>query len=156
MDVVAPVRLLLVLPLGIFALVAAILGTVFFLIGRALDRERARLDAEGVVMASSRVVITTRYKNFRAPGLRSTSYRKKPGYLVLTRERLLVLERPQRYGVFARGDLGCFQVGVLEGGVLRLYSDEPPGATGSVDYRVPVRDPASWMNALIEAGVRAP
>lgn len=146
----------LALGLGIPLLVVALLGLVFFLIGQALDRARAGLEAEGVVMASKRVRITTRYQNFRAPSLLAAGgIRMNPGYLVLTRERLVVLQRPQRYGIFARADLGRFRVGVAENGTLQLHSDEPPGATGSVDYRVPVGDAAAWVKALTAAGARA-
>ncbi|HEU4411423.1 MAG TPA: hypothetical protein VFS43_39595 [Polyangiaceae bacterium] len=142
--------------LGTFALVAAILGIVFFLVGKALDRARAGLEAEGVVKAPDRVIITTRFDDFRSPQLRSSGIRKNHGYLVLTRERLIVLQLPQRYGgLYARGALGRLRVGVDERGALQLHTDEPPGATGSVDYRVPVRDAAAWVKALVEAGARA-
>ncbi len=139
---------------GILALVAAVLGVVFALVGRLLDRARAELEPEGVVKASARVMVTTRFRGFRSPALISSGFRRNPGYLVLTRERLLVLQRPQRYGIFARGDLGRLRVGVAESGALQIQSDDPPGATGSVDYRVAVPDAAAWVKTLTDAGAR--
>lgn len=141
--------------LGIPIVVLAILGVVFYLIGKVLDQARAELDAEGVEKASERVIISTRFKGFRAPGLITSGFRKNPGYLVLTRERLIVLQRPQRYGIFARGDLGHLRVSVDDDGALRVFTDEPPGATGSVSYRVPVPDAADWVKTLVAAGAKA-
>jgi hypothetical protein len=140
--------------LGIPIVVFAILGVVFYLIGKVLDQARAELNAEGVEKASERVIISTRFKGFRAPGLITSGFRRNPGYLVLTRERLIVLQRPQRYGIFARGDLGHLRVSV-DDGALRVFTDEPPGATGSVNYRVPVPDAADWVKTLVAAGAKA-
>lgn len=128
---------------GIALLAFAMLGVVFHLVGKALDRARAELDTEGVERASARVLITTRFKDFRGAGMITSGVRRNPGYLVLTRERLIVLQRPQRYGSFVRGDLGRLRVSVDEDGALRVHTDEPPGATGSVSYRVPVPDAAA-------------
>ena len=72
--------------------------------------------------------------------------------MVLTRERLYFLRR--RYGTFTRSDLARFTVGVAEDGKLRLHSDDPPSASGSIDFRFNVGDTEAWVKALTDAGAR--
>jgi hypothetical protein len=145
------------LGVGIPVFVAAILILVFSLVGRARARERAAFDHEGVVLDSGRLWITIRYANFRAPRIyRGVGIAKTRGSLVLTRQRFGVLtggyQRP--YSLIARSDLGRFTVGIAEDGALQIHSDDPPGATGSIDYRIALGDAASWVKALTEAGAR--
>jgi len=60
-----------------------------------------------------------------------------------------------RFGVRLTPRGGSDRVdGAGEDGALRVHSDAPPGATGSLDYRVPVTDTTAWVQALTEAGVR--
>ena len=151
------VILIVSLAVGIPVLVGAIIILVFSLVRRARARERVVLGREGVVLDSGPQWITIRYKNFRAPGIyRGVGIAKTRGSLVLTRQRFAVLtggyQRP--YSFIARSDLGRFVVGIAEDGAFQIHSDEPPGATGSIDYRAAVRDAAAWVKALTEAGAR--
>jgi len=145
------------LPLAIagpFLIVVVVLVVVFGAIRKALDRAAEALAPEGVELDSGRVTVTTRYKSFRAPGI--THYggiKRVPARLVLTKQRLHILMRPQRYGIFERSTLDKFTVGTLDG-KLHLHSSEPPGASGSVDYRVAVPDVDSWVTALAAAGAK--
>jgi hypothetical protein len=140
---------------GPVVLVAIVLTIVFSLLARALRRARAELEAEGVELDSGMRWITTRYRNFRAPGIRARAQiTGGRGILVLTRKRLYVLKRPQRYGILERDALGRFTVGVDSKGRLQLHSEEPPGAIGTVDYRVRVDDVDGWIGALVAAGAR--
>jgi hypothetical protein len=145
------------LGVGIPLFVAAILILAFSLVGRVKAAERAALDHEGVVLDSGPQWITIRYNNFRAPRIyRGVGITKTRGSLVLTRQRFGVLTggRQRPYNLIARSDLARFAVGIAENGALRVHSDDPPGATGSIDYRVALGDAAVWVKALAEAGAR--
>jgi hypothetical protein len=97
---------------SILLLVGTVLFVVFSALRRATDRARAALEAEGVEVDSGPVRIKTRYQSFRAPGMyEGLGVNLARGYLVLTKKRLVVLKRPQRYGVFERETLGRMQVG---------------------------------------------
>ena len=52
------------------------------------------------------------------------------------------------------GYRGGLTVGILDR-KLHLRSDDPPGATGSIDFRVALPDPEGWVAALRAAGTRA-
>lgn len=138
-----------------FAAPIAILVVIFLLVfgavRKAIDRAAEEIAAEGVELDSGQVTLTTRMTNFRAPGLISGGIRRNPARVVLTKQRLHLIQRPQRYGILERTDLKQFTVGTIDG-KLHLHTDTPPGATGSVDYRVHVDNPARWVDALAAAG----
>jgi hypothetical protein len=139
---------------ALLALVGATLWVVFFLIQRAIDRDAAALQPEGVELDSGPLTLTTRYRNFRAPGIYAlAALRRTPGRIVLTARRLHILCRPQRYGIIDRDELHRFTVRVLDGR-LQLRSEDPPGASGTIDFRAPVPDPGAWVTALIRAGAK--
>jgi hypothetical protein len=157
MSSTGAIVLVVSLGVGIPLLVATILAVVFRSVARATARERAALDREGVILDSGPLWITVRYTNFRAPGIyRGAAVSKTRGSFVLTRERLVLTPGFRRVRLrVSRSDLVRFTVGIGEGGVLRLHSDDPPGASGSIDYRVPVDDATSWVKALADAGARS-
>jgi hypothetical protein len=127
---------------------------VFAAVGKAIDRAAEALASEGVELDSGRVVATTRMRRFRAPGLYvGGGIRRTPARLVLTKQKLHIVMRPQRYGILERSTLDKFTVGILDG-KLHLQSSDPPGATGSVDYRVKLADPEKWVAALTAAGAK--
>ncbi|MGE0548851.1 MAG: hypothetical protein AB7O24_20450 [Kofleriaceae bacterium] len=137
---------------GPLVAVAAVLVIVFAMIRRAIDRAADALTPEGIELDSGPVTVTTRLRNYRAPGFYSGgAYRRNPARVVLTKQRLYILQRPQRFGVIDRADLAAFTIGILDG-KLQLRSDKPPGATGSIDFRIPVRDPDAWVARLASAG----
>ncbi|MBA3391673.1 MAG: hypothetical protein H0T89_03465 [Deltaproteobacteria bacterium] len=137
--------------IGPLVVVAVVLVIVFGAVRRAIDRAAESVAVEGVELDSGPVTVTVRMRDFRAPGIRSGGIRRVPGRIVLTRRRLHILGRPQRYGIFDRADLDRLTVGIFDGR-LHLYSTDPPGATGSIDYRVPIKDPERWVAALTAAG----
>lgn len=140
--------------LGPLVLVTAVLVIVFAAIRTVIDRAAEALAPEGIELDSGQVTVTTRMRDFRAPDFYSGGgIRRNPARVVLTKQRLYILQRPQRYGVIDRADLAKFAVGILDG-KLHLRSDQPPGASGSIDYRIPVRDADSWVAALAGAGAR--
>lgn len=153
MVVVSPLAVVLTF-IGPLVLVPVVLMIVFAQIRRVIDRDAAALAGEGIELDSGRVTVTTRYRRFRTSKLyRGGGIRRTPARLVLTRHRLHILERPQRYGIIDRAELHRFTVGVLFG-ALHLSSSDPPGASGSIDYRVRVPDVGAWVAALAAAGAR--
>jgi hypothetical protein len=132
-----------------------LLVIVFAAVKRAIAKAAEALASEGVELDSGPVTVTARYRKFRAPGiLRYGGIRRTPGRIVLTKQRLHVLLRPQRYGIIDRAELGRFTVGV-DGGELKIESSDPPGASGTVAFSAPVPDVARWVSALTAAGARA-
>jgi hypothetical protein len=146
--------LLLVLTFAVpLIIVALVLVLVFGAVRRAIDRAAEALASEGIELDSGPVTLTTRMQSFRSPELYGGGLRRTPARLVLTTQRLHLLQRPQRYGILERADLGRFTVGILDG-KLHLHSTEPPNATGSIDYRAQVDNPDAWVTALTAAGAR--
>ncbi len=144
--------LLVLASTGSLAVVGVVLAIVFGAVRRAIDRAAERLAAEGVELDSGPVTVTVRMRDFRTPdSYRSGGIRRAPGRLVLTKRRLHILGRPQRYGIFDRAGLDQLTVGILDGR-LHLYAIDPPGATGSIDYRVRIKDPERWVASLTAAG----
>jgi hypothetical protein len=143
------VALPIIIGLGVTLFVFVI---VFAAVGKAIDRAAEAL--EGIEKDSGRTVVTVRMKKFRAPGLIAGGLRRVPARFVLTSKQLHIIMRPQRYGIIERAELGRFTVANL-GGQLHLHTEDPPGATGSVDYRATVPDPDAWVAALTAAGARA-
>ncbi len=135
---------------GSLVIVGVVLVIVFSAVRRAIDRAAERVAVEGVELDSGPVTVTVRMRDFRAPGIRSGGLRRVPGRVVLTKRRLHILGRPQRYGIFDRADLDKLAVGILDGR-LHLYATDPPGATGSIDYRVRVDNPERWVAAIVAA-----
>lgn len=139
---------------GSMLLVTTVLFAVFAAIRKAIDRAAEALGPEGIELDSGPVIVSTRMRNFRAPKIYSSAaFRRNPARVVLTKQRLYILERPQRFGLFDRSELSSFTVRIVDG-TLHLRSEEPPGATGTIEYRVPVRDADTWLARLVEAGAR--
>ncbi len=145
--------LILTALLAVGALVFGILWLTFTLIGRSIAKEAAAL--RGVVRDSGPVKVITRYRQFRsAREYRGAAYKSAPGRVVLTDAELLILQRPQRYGKFRREDLHRFTVGVVDAVYLQLRSEDPPEASGTIEYRMRLEAPQRWVAALVEAGAR--
>jgi hypothetical protein len=139
---------------GSLVLVIIVLVAVFAAVRRSIDRAADALKPEGIELDSGRVTLTTRLRDFRAPGIRSgRAIRRTPGRLVLTKQRLYLLCRPQRYGIIDRRELARFTVGIHDG-CLHLTTNDPPDASGSIDYRLAVANPGTWVAALQAAGAR--
>ncbi len=140
--------------IGPLVLVTVVLVIVFAAVRKAIDRAAEGLASEGIELDSGPVTVTTRMRSFRAPGIISAGgIRRNPARVVLTKQRLHILQRPQRYGIIERADLARFTLDNVDG-KLRLRSEGPPGASGEIDYRIPVRDLDEWMAALGAAGAR--
>jgi hypothetical protein len=140
--VLAVVAAWIVLPVAILAVVVAV-------IRRRIDAAAARLGT--AELDSGTTKMATRFEGFRSEHLTRGGYRRNPVRAVLTATHLHLVEVPQHYGVFARSDLSRFTVG-MQDGQLWLRSTDPPEATGTIDYRIDVEDPARWVRALIDAG----
>ena len=139
---------------GPLVLVSVVLFTVFAAIRKAIDRAAHELSSEGIELDSGPVTVTTRARRFRARGIYSAGgIRRNPARVVLTKQRLHILQRPQRYGIIERADLARFTVDVVRG-KLRLRSEDPPGASGAIDYRMAAPDVDAWVAALAAAGAR--
>ena len=128
---------------------AVILVVVFGRVRRSI----ASASFDEVELDSGLVTMTSRFVGFRSARLIRSGFRRAPARAVLTASHLHLVERPQRYGVFERRDLVRFTVGESVGG-LQLRSEDPSGATGAVEYVVPVADPTRWIEALVHAGAR--
>jgi hypothetical protein len=140
--------------IGPLVLVTVVLVIVFAAIRKAIDRAAQGLASEGIELDSGPVTVTTRMRSFRAPGIASAGgIRRNPARVVLTKQRLHIVQRPQRYDIIERADLARFTIDTVDG-KLRLRSEDPPGASGEIDYRIPVRDLDAWMAALAAAGAR--
>lgn len=138
---------------GTFAFVGAGLGVVFLLVRSAQARRVAALREEGVVLDSGRVRVETRFHGFRGAGLAvGVGLRRGAGVMVLTRRRLVITGH--RYGDFRREVLGRFEVGLDEAGRVHLHSDQPPNASGTIDFHVAAPEAGAWVAALVEAGAR--
>jgi hypothetical protein len=139
---------------GSFALVLVVLVVVFAGIKKAIARAAEALSSEGVELDSGPVTVTTRFQKFRSPEiLAAGGIRRNPARIVLTKQRLHILQRPQRYGIFDRDKLSHFTV-TIEGGALKLESSDPPGASGSVSYSVEMPELDRWVSALVAAGAK--
>ena len=140
---------------GIVVFIAAIFVLVFTLYRRAAARARAALAAEGIVLDSGPRTITIRYTGFRARGFyRGVGYTKTRASIVLTRRRFAVTPARRQFYSVDRAELGRYTVGIAGDGTLNFHSDDPPHASGSIDYRVEVPDAAAWVRALTDAGMR--
>jgi len=121
---------------------------------RATARMRAELEREGLVLDTGPTWITIRMSNFRGHGRSvGSGIEKTRASLILSKERLVLV--PSRWQFFRvnRADLPRYTVGV-DGGQLVIHTDDPPNATGTIDYRVTLADPEPWVKALTEAGAR--
>ncbi len=138
---------------GSFAFVGAGLLVIFLLVRGAQARRSAALRQEGLVLDSGRVRVETRFSGFRGAGLVvGVGQRRGAGVMVLTRQRLVITG--QRYGDFPREVLGRFEVGLDEAGRVHLHSDQPPNASGTIDFHVAAPGAQAWVAALVEAGAR--
>jgi len=138
--------------------VVVLVGTILAFVTTLVRAERAkiaalrhRLEAEGIRLDSGTVDVTIRMRDFHAPGLyEGRGFQGTRRQLVLTDQQLAILGgRPTFFT--PRGELRRWQVGV-DGGRLRLVSDDPPGARGHVDLRISVPDAERWLTTLREAG----
>lgn len=141
--------------LGVLAVVGSLGGTAAILVGvfaairRGIDRDAAVL--QGIELDSGTTKIVTRFDQFRSERLIRGGYRRNYGRAVLTSTHLHIIERPQRYGIFERADLARFSVGSVDGSLV-LCSTDPPEATGTITYEIPLSDPTPWIAALRRAG----
>jgi hypothetical protein len=116
-----------------------------------LERRRAELEVEGIVLDSGVRSMTVHFEGFRAPGLYvGVGVRQGPGQLVLTRKHL-VFVGARRLPPTPWAELGRFKVQVHDGR-LRLETDRPYGASGSLGVDVSVDDPEGWVRELRAAG----
>lgn len=148
----------MLLGLEIFGAVVLLVGTillvVFSIVGRGLraraERDRAELEREGIVLDGGMRNAVVRYEGYSEPGLYATlSVHTAAKRLVLTRETLAILgSRPKR---IPRAELHRYSV-TTKDGKLVVCSDNPVGASGHVEMRIAVDDPAAWTRALLEAG----
>jgi hypothetical protein len=145
----------LLLGIGIPAFVAAILLFVFTLVRGMIARQRAALVQEGIVLDSGPQWITIRYAGYSAPGIyRGGGFHKMKASLILTQQRLALLPSRRSYGRIPRNGLGHFTVGATPDGTLQIHSDNPPGASGSIDYSVNLPDAETWVKTLTDLGAR--
>jgi len=148
------IYLTLLLSVGIPIFAVTVLFLVLRAVSLAQSQERAKLNGEGIVLDSGKQWITVRFRNYRAPGFyRGVGIIKSRAFVVLTRERLVfTLGYRRDYFRFPRSELGRFSVSVADNGALCIHSDDPPGAKGSIDFRVKVSDSTTWVKTLCEAG----
>jgi hypothetical protein len=140
----------LMIAAGVLLLLLVIFSLVFTLVRRALVRQRLALEAEGVVLDTGPQWMTLRLQGYRRPGLYAGIMVKKVrGHLVLTKTHLTAVGL--RWMRFEISQLQRFKVSVGEGG-LRLHTDQPPEATGTLDLRVQIPDAEAWLKALKEVG----
>ncbi|HEY2367160.1 MAG TPA: hypothetical protein VGH87_12280 [Polyangiaceae bacterium] len=147
------------LGVGIPLFVALLMGTIFYFvfsaIRKATARTRAELEREGIVLDTGPTWITIRLSNFRGQGRAvGTGYEKTRASLILSKERLVVVPSRWRFFRVNRADLGRYTVGT-DGAALVIHTDDPPNATGTIEYRVTPADAQAWVKALVDAGARA-
>jgi hypothetical protein len=148
-----------ILGVGIPLFVLTILAVVFILVRRSIDRQmkamRSQAEQEGIVLDAGRVWMTIRYQGFRSSNIMiGIGVRRTRVAMVLTQHRLVFMPTSRHYFTIAKGDLGRFAVNVADDGTLRLHTSSPPGATGSIEYRISVADAAAWVTALLGAGAQ--
>jgi len=147
------------LGVGIPVFVLLLLGTIFYFVfsavRKATARTRAELEQEGILLDTGRTWITIRLHGYRGNGLAvGTGLYKERAAFVLSKQRLVLVPSRRRFLQLSHADLAHFSVGA-DGGQLVLHTDTPPNATGTMDVRVTVADPETWVKALTEAGARA-
>ena len=141
-------------PVFVLVLVGAILLIVFSAIRKATAKARAELAREGIVLDTGPTWITIRLSGFRGYGVAvGAGFYKERAALVLSKQRLVLVPSRRRFLHLSHADLARFTVGA-EGSELVLHTTEPPNATGTMDVRVTVADPAAWVKALTDAGAR--
>jgi hypothetical protein len=144
--------------LGPLVLVTGVLVIVFAGVRKAIDRAAAALAPEGIELDSGPVTATTRMRDFRAPDFYSGGgIRRNPARIVLTKQRLYIVQRPQRYGIIDRAQLASFTVGILEG-KLHLHSDRPPARAARSTTGLPCPTPmrgSPHSRAPVQKFVRA-
>ncbi len=153
----SPVFLTLTLALGTPIFLTTILFLVFRTVKKTADKEKEALVQEDILLDSGMRWIAVRFRNFRAPGFyRGVGFTRAWSSVLLTREQL-VFTSGLRAGFFRykRSDLGRFKAMVSPQSILSIWSDDPPGASGLIDFRFKVSDAASWVKALKDAGVGA-
>jgi hypothetical protein len=140
------------------ALVGGIIGFVLVMLMGIFGALRRQISAAAAALTDKELdsgvtKMTTRYKQFKSADLMRGGLRRNYVQAVLTKTHLHLIERPQRYGIFKREDLGNFTVGTIDG-MLHLHSKTPPDATGGIDYRIDVAEPERWVKALVAAGAK--
>jgi hypothetical protein len=125
---------------------------LFALMRWLVAKELAALALEGIELDSGPAWVTVRMRGYRAPGINGVAViRKGRGRLVLSKQQLAFVPRSRR---IAYADFGRFTAWE-EAGALRVGTDDPPGATGHIDFRITVGDAAAWVAMLRERGMRA-
>ncbi len=137
-----------------------LVGGFVYLLLRAIlaiaQKQRDVLANEGIVLDSGSVWMTIQYRGFSAPRFaRGIGFDKRKGAFILTKNRFSVVPRRWQHEQIARSDLGRFTVGTDAEGRLLVRSDNPPNASGLIEFHVPVGDPNAWISALTAAGARS-
>jgi hypothetical protein len=153
---VKDVPLGVLLGVGIPVFVLLLLGTIFYFvfgaIRKATARMRAELEREGIVLDTGPTWITIRLSAFRGYGVAvGTGFYKERAALVLSKQRLVLVPSRRRFLNLNHADLAHFTAGV-DGDQIVLHTESPPNATGTMDVRVTVADPQTWVKALTDAG----
>ena len=141
--------------LAVIAYVVVLVAGISWLLRRSIARRRAGLEVEGVVLDSGVCVATARYRRYRGRRIYSGGgLRRNPAQLVLTRSHLhllgvrgaepVPLAELHRYGA------------AVEDGRLVMTTEKPVDATGRLEVRAAVPDPAAWLAALRAAGCSGP
>ncbi len=140
---------------GILLFVGCLLMFIFRGVRAAAVRQRAELEGEGVVLDSGRVPVVLHFRGFRAQGMYvGVGANRGTMQMVLTKRRLVFVPSRRSFLRIDRADLNRYAASV-EDGALRLHSEDPPNASGSIDFRISVSDPAAWLRALTEAGAKS-
>jgi hypothetical protein len=114
---------------GPLVLTVAILVIVFAAIKRSIDREAKSLT--DVELDSGNVTIATRHPR---------GYRRNPGRFVLTKYKLHIIQRPQRFPHVERSELREATIEIVDG-KFRIK-------VGPNDHRATLSDPDRWIAAL--------
>lgn len=137
--------------LAVIAYVVVLVAGISWLLRRIIARRRAKLEVEGVVRDSGVCVATARYRSYRGGGIYSGGgLRRNPAQLVLTRSHLHLLGVRGAEPV-PLAELHRYRAAVEEGRLV-MTTEEPVGATGRLEVRAAVPDPAAWLADLRAAG----
>ncbi|HEY4220451.1 MAG TPA: hypothetical protein VGO62_03895 [Myxococcota bacterium] len=144
------------LGVGIPVLVLGILAIVFSQVKKAAARARQALEHEGILLDSGKRWVTLHLRGYRAPGIAvGAGLQKLRCAVILTKKTLALIPGYRAFTRIHTNELSHYTVGVADDGALRIHSDDPPRASGSIDYRVPVDDASAWVRALVDMGAKS-
>ncbi len=151
-DVPLGVLLGVGIPVFVLLLLGPIFYFVFSTIRKATARMRAELEREGIVLDTGPTWITIRLSGFRGYGVAvGRGFYKERAALVLSKQRLVLVPSRRRFLHLNHADLAHFTAGA-DGDQFVLHTESPPNATGTMDVRVTVADPQTWVKAVTDAG----